>query len=113
MATTSTAQIKFPFGLADVQTPAYAATQAITITDALTILRPAIATGATTLNITTDANVPTGALLFVVWLATATEVLTFGTAIDGIVITGVAGKTKTKLFVYDGAVWIAVGEQID
>lgn len=97
------AEIQFPWGKADVQSLAYAATQAVTIKNAMTILDFAILTGATTLNITLAEGLRNGARLLVKVPATATEVVTLGTAIDGPNIVGVAGKTKTQAFtLYNG-----------
>jgi hypothetical protein len=106
--------ISHPFGMADVQAPAHAVTQNITVTNqGMTIFRPAIATANVAVNVTADAALEAGAQLLVVFKTTATETLTFGNGIDGILITGVAGKTKTKLFAYDGTIFIATNEQID
>src|SRR5260221_2266420 len=70
-----------PFGLPDVQAPAYAATLAVTITNQITFLSTAAAmTGAMTLNLTIDSQVKKGATLIVSLLSDATaRTLTFGT----------------------------------
>lgn len=113
MATTTAATISFPFGPADHQQPAHDTTQALTCNSTLTIFEPAIATANVTVNVTAGEQLIKGSRLLVVFKTTATETLTFGTGIDGILITGVAGKTKTKEFVYTGSIFVAVGEQID
>ena len=95
-------KINWPQGEADKQELAFSATQAVTVKNMMTILNFAILTGACTLNLTIDSQVRKGALLKVIVPATATEVLTLGTGIDGPVIQGVAGKTKTQGFFYDG-----------
>jgi hypothetical protein len=107
--------VLWPFGAADVQTPAFAATIAVDIKDRMTILAPAILTGNTTLNLTVDPELTAGALLLVKVKTTATETTTFGTGIDSAVVTGAAGKTWTQLFVYDGALFVPAGtkQQID
>jgi len=109
------AVIRAPFGATDVQEPAFLATQAITITNDDTLFAPAIATGAVTLNLTIDSGVNTGATLLVKWLATGTEILTFGTGITSPAITGVAGTTHTQTFTFDGSGFVAQGadQQID
>lgn len=105
-------KVRFPFGEADLKALAYAATQAVTIDNAMTILSFAILTGACTVNLTIDSEVPIGSTLQVVVPATATEVLTFGTGFTATTITGVAGKTKTQGFVYDGTTFKPVGTAV-
>jgi hypothetical protein len=109
------ADIAFPFGNADLQQPAYAATLAVTITDLFTILDPAILTGNMTINLTLDQGIRAGAIIFAEITTTATEVVTFGTGFTSPTLTGVAGKTKCMMFVYDGTSFkpMAAGYQID
>jgi hypothetical protein len=97
-------EVQFPFGNADVQSLAYAATQAVTVKNQMTILSFAILTGDTTLNITVGQGVRNGARLLLIVPATANaDDLTLGNNIDAPVIVGVAGKTKTQEFVlYNG-----------
>lgn len=107
--------ISYPFGAADLQQPAYAATLAVTITNQFTILDPAILTGNMTINLTLDQGVRRGAQLFCEITAIGTEVTTFGTGMTAPTVTGVAGKTKCVMFVYDGTTFkpTAVAFQID
>jgi len=111
----ATAGVSWPFGGADLKQPAYSATLAVTITEHFTILDPAILTGAMTINLTIDSKVAVGSLLFCEITATATEVTTFGTGFTAPTVTGVAGKTKCIMFVYDGTTFkpTAVAFQID
>lgn len=113
--TTPLATINWPFGAADLQQPAFAATLAVTITSNYTILDPAILTGAMTINLTIDSEVKKGAILIAEITATATEVTTFGTGFTSPTLTGVAGKTKVMAFFYDGTTFkpCAAGYQID
>jgi len=104
---------RYPFGKADHVTPAYAAAITVAISNSKTIIEPAILTGNLTLNVTPDPEQLEGDELTVKIKTTGTEVTTFGTGIDGIAITGTAGKTKTKTFVFDGTNFIAHSEQID
>lgn len=115
MATTTQATINWPFGPADLQQPAYAATLAVTITSNVTILDPAILTGNMTINLTIDSEVQRGAILQCQLTTTATEVTTFGTGFSSPTLTGVAGKTKVMTFMYDGTSFkpSAAGYQID
>lgn len=107
--------VAFPFGYADVQQPSYAAIQPITISDLFTIIDPAILTGAMTINLTLETGVRAGAMILVQLTATATEVTTFGTGFTAPTVTGVAGKTKQQLFIYDGASFkpVSAAFQID
>ena len=106
------ASIKYPIGDADVQSPAFATTQAITITNDYTIFSPVSATDNVTLNLTIDTGINIGATLLVIWLTDGTEALTFGTGITAPAITGVAAKTHAQTFTFTGTVFIAVGAEI-
>jgi len=106
-------KINWPQGEADVQNLAYAATQEITITNMFTLLLFAILTGDTTLNLTIDSQVRKGALILVKVPATNNaDDLALGNGIDAPAIVGVAGKTKTQLFVYDGSVFVPAGAAV-
>lgn len=114
--TQTIADIKFPFGYADVQTPTYAATLAISISDNMTILAPTVMTGALTINLTINSGVLAGARLLVVALSDGTaRAVTFGTGFTSPVLAGVISKTKTIEFVYDGTSFkpTSIGIQID
>lgn len=110
------AEINFPFGAASVQAPAYAATLAVNIDNASTVLDLGTLTGATTVNLTIGANVPDGATLVLRAKSDGTaRTVTLGTGFLGLAITGVINKAKTCLFVKQGAVFVQVGAsaQID
>lgn len=110
------ADISFPFGNADVQTPAYAATLAVTITDRMTILKPAVLTGALTINLTINEGIKAGSRLVVTALSDGTaRAVTFGTGFTSPVLAGVISKTKSIEFVYDGTTYkpTSIGIQID
>lgn len=108
--------VVFPFGPADHPT-GLAATGAIalTISNQFTIIEPPILTGNATINLTIDPTMEEGSIILVKVKTTATETTTFGTGFKGAGLTGTAGKTKTKLFVFTGATFDAIGavEQID
>lgn len=112
---TTIGEVSYPFGPADLQQPAYAATLAVTIENQFTILDPAILTGNMTINLTLDQGVRKGAVLLCEITTTATEVTTFGTGFTSPTLTGVAGKTKVMQFIYDGTTFkpTAAGYQID
>jgi hypothetical protein len=109
--------IKFPFGAAEVATLSATGAQAISITDAFTVIdgNTTIATGNRTLNFTINSQVPVGARCFLVLRTTGTETTIAGTGITMPTITGVAGKIKTAELVYDGTTFkaLSVGYQID
>jgi hypothetical protein len=104
--------VNYPFGDCDYKNPAHAAAQAVTITEQMTILEPAIATANVTLNLTIDAQVKRGAMLIVKFKTTATETLTFGTGCDSAVITGVAGKTQVQALVFDGTLFVGITAKV-
>ena len=109
--------VKYPFGSATVETLTATGTQAITITNQLTIIDGATteATGNRTINLTIDDEVDAGAMILVTDKTNATETLIFGTSMTAPTITGVAGKTHTQSFMYDGSNFVAMGgdQQID
>lgn len=112
----ATQVVEYPWGVADVQTPAYAATIAATISNQMTIINPATLTGALTLNLTLDQGVKAGArILFIALSDTTARTTTFGTGFTSPTLAGVISKTKAIEFVYDGTTFKAtsVGVQID
>lgn len=108
---------KYPFGAADTQTLTATGTQALTITNQLTIVDGVTtqATGNRTIDLTISSQVTAGAIVYVKSKTNATETTIYGTGIDGITTTGVAGKTICKAFMYNGTVFTSMGaqEQID
>jgi|ADGO01.1.fsa_nt_gi hypothetical protein len=107
--------INYPFGEVDHQTPDHTATHEVTISNAVTIFEPAEATENITINLTIDPGVNEGALLLCKIKTQGTETTTFGTNMLGAGLTGVAGKTLTKAFMFTGTTFDAIGafEQID
>ena len=101
-------QIKYPFGAADTQALTATGAQALTVNDRFTHIDGATvsATGNRTINLTIDEGVEVGAMIFIESTTDGAETLTFGTGITGAVLTGVAGKTFGKLFVYNGTAFI-------
>jgi hypothetical protein len=109
-------KINWPFGEADKQELDYALTIAATITNMFTILVLESLGGVATLNLTVDSQVREGAMVALVVPADDDAYdLTLGTGIDGPVIVGVAGKTNTQGFIYDGTAFRPMGAycQID
>ena len=109
------ATIRSPFGIADHQTPTSAATLTVEVANDLTIIEPTTLADNMTLNVTPSAELQKGAILLVKVKTTGTETLTYGDNINSSVVTGVAGKTFTQSFMYDGTAFIAMGpkQQID
>lgn len=105
-----TDNIKFPFGVADVQALSATGDQDLTITDNLTVLDGVTteATGNRTINLTLDDALPVGAMIMIQNKTNGTETLIFGTGITGATLTGVAGKTFGMLFMFNGTAFIEV-----
>lgn len=98
-------KVLWPFGKADVLTPDYAATIAVTIENRLTVINLSL-TNPATLNLTIDSEIEDGALLQLNVLAQDNaDDLTLGTAIDGPNIVGVTTKTKSQGFILSGGVF--------
>lgn len=105
--------IRHPYGAADTLTIAATGTTAATISNQVTYVStlPTL-TGNATLDLTISSELKAGALLHIKVKTTATETFTFGTGIDGPVVTGVAGKTWTQSFWYDGTIFLPCGAKI-
>lgn len=109
-------KIQWPFGEADIIEPAtLTGAIAVTIENRLTVVKTGLLTGNGTLNLTIDPQVAKGALLQVLSKTTGTETMTPGTGMTGPAYAGVAGKTKSQWWVYDGVTFkpTAVAFQID
>ena len=93
--------VKYPFGKAEVQSIAPAATIAVTVSDQLSYVKiNAVLTAATTINIT-PSGVANGAQLFVEIPCTTAYDVTFGsTFVTSAGVTGTANKTKVASFIY-------------
>lgn len=106
--------VKWPFGEADTIALTATGAQAVTIANELTIIDgvTAIATGDRTINLSIGSAIGKGAMLLVKSKTTATETTTFGTGMLGAAMTGVAGKTKTALFIYDGSAFVMAGASV-
>ena len=95
-------KMMWPVGKADVLSPAYAATIAVTIVNRKTIIKLAL-TGNATLDLTLDSEIsrstaPGAELQLEVSSDGTARTLTLGTAIDGPNIVGVISKTFTQGF---------------
>jgi ABC-type spermidine/putrescine transport system permease subunit II len=107
------ATINNPFGAAGTLTIAATGTTAATISNNETVVTSLTTlTGNATLDLTLSSELKVGASLHIKVKTTGTETFTFGTGIDGPVVTGVAGKTWTQSFWYDGTIFLPCGAKI-
>jgi hypothetical protein len=113
MATDAT--LMWPFGEADVQNIADAATMAVTINNRFTIVNIDEMAQAGTLDLTINGDLPAGAILLVKAKSDGTaRTLTFGTGMTGTSVAGVISKTKYITCMYDGSKFIHVtSQQVD
>jgi hypothetical protein len=104
----------YPAGAHSTQLLTATGTQALTIANSFTIIdgKTTQRTGNLTLDLTLDAELRAGARILLKIKSAATETFTFGTGIDAPVITGVAGKTITQLFIYDGTIFYPAGTAV-
>ena len=110
----SNIHIRHPFGLADSKELTATGVQALSINDDFTIIDGVTveATGNRTLNLTVDSEIKSGARLLLKSKTNGTETTIFGTGITSVTITGVAGKTKTQGFTYDGTAFLPDGTSV-
>jgi hypothetical protein len=108
------ATIKYPFGSADEATLTATGDQAVAIANTMTIIDGATAqaTGNRTIDLTIDSETPAGAQILVKTKSAATETLTFGDGFTAPVHTGVAGKTFSQAFIYDGTTFKPCGAAV-
>lgn len=102
---------RYPFGPADVQNIASAATVALSITNGgLTYVRFTQLTAAMALTCTVSSDIKAGALLFVEIPSDATaRTVTPGAGFTSAALAGTISKTKVASFVYDGSTFINTG----
>ena len=108
------AKIRHPFGQADNVALTAAGAQAITIDGDVTILDGVTveATSNRTLNITVNSEIKAGAKIFLKTKTNGTETNIYGTGIIAPTLTGVAGKTFTHAFTYDGVNFLPDGTAV-
>lgn len=105
--------VSWPFGEAEIQTPAYAATLEVTVKNQLTIVDVATLSGAITINLAIDDQVRAGALLQLQLTSDATaRTATLGTGFLALAISGTISKTKVANFMYDGTQFVPVGAAV-
>lgn len=106
--------VKWPFGEASTVALSVSGTQAVTIQNELTILDGVSvqASAARTINLTIEESVGVGAKILVKSKTAGTEATNFGTNMKGKALVGVAGKTKTATFIYDGTNFVESGADV-
>ena len=106
--------IRYPFGNAPELALTATGAQTLTINNGMTFVDGVTveATGNRTLNLTIDADLQAGARLLVLSKTNGTETTIFGTGITSATITGVAGKTKTQEFIYNGTAFYPAGTAV-
>lgn len=114
MAIEKTDIIKWPTGPATVTALTATGVQAITIENSSTILDGVAiqATGDRTINLTVDSEIQPGAKLQLRTKSNATEDNIFGTGITAVTFAGVAGKTFSISFTYDGSTFTPDGKEV-
>ena len=107
-------QIRYPFGLADTKELSNTGAQALAIDDDFTIIDGVTVEGSgnRTLDLTVNSEVKAGAKLLLKAKTAGTQTTIFGTGITAPTITGVAGKTKTQGFTYDGTNFLPDGTSV-
>jgi hypothetical protein len=111
----TTKVINYPFGAAQVFTTATSGTLAVTVSNQMAIMSAPTLTAAATLSVTASSSLKAGAFLLVAIKTTGTEVTTFAGAVISPTVAGVAGKTFTQGFLYNGTNFYPVGtkQQVD
>lgn len=111
----TTKYISYPFGAAQTFTAAASGTVAVTINNQMAIMSAPTLTAATTLSLTAGSNLKAGAIVLVAVKTTSTEVTTFAGAVVSPTVAGVAGKTWTQGFIYNGSYFYPMGtkQQVD
>jgi hypothetical protein len=107
--------ISYPFGAAQSFTAATSGTVAVTVNNQMAIMSAPTLTAAATLSITASSSLKAGAILLVAVKTTSAEVTTFAGAVVSPTVAGVAGKTWTQGFIYNGSVFYPMGtkQQVD
>jgi hypothetical protein len=106
--------IKYPFGKASVVSLTATGSQAISISNSMTVIDGATiqGTGNRTLVLTVDPQLPIGAYILVTAKTDSIRTTTFSTGFLAPVITGVATKTKSQGFLYDGTYFRPTGTAV-
>ncbi|RKE02312.1 hypothetical protein [Marinifilum flexuosum] len=106
--------VRYPFGEASQLSLSASGAQDLEIVNSVTVVDGATveATADRTINLTIDENAKVGDRILFKVKTNATEKTIFGSGITGVTIDGVAGKTKTIEFVFDGAGFVPAGAPV-
>lgn len=106
--------VKWPFGAASVVALSATGSQAVTISNELTIIdgQTTQASGNRTTNLTISSEVKAGAIIHAKVKSAATETMTWGTGFTAPTMTGASGKTKSVAFMYDGTTFKQIGAEV-
>lgn len=105
--------ISYPFGAAQSFTAAASGTVAVTLSNQLAYMSavPTLTANAT-LSLTASSSLKAGAMVLVAVKTTSTEVVTFAGSVLAPSVTGVAGKTWSQAFLYNGSNFYPCGAKI-
>jgi len=105
--------INYPFGAAQGFTAAASGTVAVTISNQMSYMSavPTL-TAATTLSLTAASTLKAGAICLVTVKTTSTEVTTLSGSVIAPAVTGVAGKTWSQAYLYNGTNFYPCGAKI-
>ena len=105
--------INYPFGAAQGFTVAASGTVAVTISNQMSYMSavPTL-TAATTLSLTAASTLKAGAICLVTVKTTSTEVTTLAGSVIAPAVTGVAGKTWSQAYLYNGTNFYPCGAKI-
>lgn len=110
------AQTQWPFAKATALTISASGTTAITISNSMNYVATApTLTADATVSLTASSSLKPGAIVFVAIKTTSTEVTTFAGSIQSPTVAGVAGKTWSQGFLYNGSKFWPLGtkQQVD
>lgn len=106
------AKIGFPFGPADVLSPAYAVALPIPVSNPMTIIKTSL-TGAQTINLAISKDLPAGSIIQLQAGSDGTaRATTFGTGFLAPVLAGVINKILVQTFIYDGVQFTPFGASL-
>jgi len=109
--------VRYPFGDASQLSLTASGSQELEIVNSVTVVDGASveASASRTINLAIDESVKLGDRILFKLKTAGTQETDFGTGIQAASIVGVAGKTKTIEFVFDGNVFVPTGApaQID
>jgi len=108
-----TSYVRYPFGAAEKQTVAYAATIAVTLNNSENIVTIGQMTGAATVNLTVNSEMAVGSNLTIIVSVDGTNrALTPGTGMTGVAQTLTANKTYALSFKYNGSAFVMTSSVI-